>query len=231
MSDENNVYDSNEQNSQAGHQSPYDNQVNNGGGPVKLDKNHQPQNEGQVQQPYGNQAQQPGYSQQPYGNQAQQPGYNQQPYGDQAQRPGYNQQSYGDQAQQPGYNQQPYGGQDQYTPASGCTEPMYQQQSQSTISAESGGFGIASMICGIIALITCCLWCTCIPLAIVSIVLGILQLSNGTAKGMAIAGIVCSSIALILLLILTVVGVFVQNSPAYYDIMRELQYMDYRHHM
>jgi len=148
-------------------------------------------------------------------------------YGVQTQEQGYQQQPYGN---QPGY-QQPYGGQNQYTSTSGYAEPVYQQESQSTVSAESGGFGIASMICGIIALLTCCLWCTCIPLAIVSIVLGVLQISKGTAKGMAIAGIICSAIALIMLLVLTIVGVIFQNSPAYYDLMRELQYMNYRHHM
>lgn len=212
MNDENNVFDSNAREMQSGNQPPYDNQANGTGEPVRLDKNQQSQNEGEVQQVYGGQSQQPESGQQAYGGQPQQPESSQQ-------------------LQQPGYNQQPYGGQNQYTPTSGYAEPVYQQESQSTVSAESGGFGIASMICGIIALITCCLWCTCIPLAIVSIVLGILQLSKGTAKGMAIAGIICSSIALILLLILTIVGVFIQSSPAYYDIMRELQYMNYRHHM
>lgn len=212
MNDENNVFDSNAREMQSGNQPPYDNKANGTGEPVRLDKNQQSQNEGEVQQVYGGQSQQPESGQQAYGGQPQQPESSQQ-------------------LQQPGYNQQPYGGQNQYTPTSGYAEPVYQQESQSTVSAESGGFGIASMICGIIALITCCLWCTCIPLAIVSIVLGILQLSKGTAKGMAIAGIICSSIALILLLILTIVGVFIQSSPAYYDIMRELQYMNYRHHM
>lgn len=189
------------------------------------------------------QAQDPGYHQPPYENQGQdgsgsvnlqknippQGGESvQRPqYGVQTQEQGYHQQPYGN---QPGY-QQPYGGQNQYTSTSGYAEPVYQQESQSTVSAESGGFGIASMICGIIALLTCCLWCTCIPLAIVSIVLGVLQISKGTAKGMAIAGIICSAIALIMLLVLTIVGVIFQNSPAYYDLMRELQYMNYRHHM
>ncbi len=148
-------------------------------------------------------------------------------YGMQSQPAGGSQQPYGGQQ---GY-QQPYGGRNQYTNTSGYAEPVYQQESQSTVSAESGGFGIASMICGIIALLTCCLWCTCIPLAIVSIVLGVLQISKGTAKGMAIAGIICSAIALVMLLVLTIVGVIFQNSPAYYDLMRELQYMNYRHHM
>ena len=211
------------------------------GGPVHLEKDQQPQYSGEPgrynetmqsgynQQPGYNQ-QQPGYNQQP-GNQ-QQPGYNQQP-GNQ-QQTGYNQQY---NQQQTGYNQQydqqqnyqqPYGGQNQYTQNTGYAEPVFQQESHSTVSVESGGFGIASMICGIIALLTCCLWCLCIPLAVVSIVLGILQLQKGTAKGMAIAGIVCSGIALVLLIILTVWGSYLRTSGAYYDIMRELQYM---HHI
>lgn len=205
--------------------------------PVRLEKDQQPQYSGEPgrynetmqsgynQQPGYNQ-QQPGYNQQ-LGNQ-QQPGYNQQP-GNQ-QQSGYSQQY---NQQQSGYNQQqnyqqPYGGQNQYTQNTGYAEPVFQQESHSTVSAESGGFGIASMICGIIALITCCLWCLCIPLAVVSIVLGILQLQKGTAKGMAIAGIVCSGIALVLLIILTVWGSYLRTSGAYYDIMRELQYM---HHI
>ncbi|MEY8390913.1 hypothetical protein D3Z36_04150 [Lachnospiraceae bacterium] len=209
MNDENNVFEGNSSPGQPGNQSPYGPQVNNGDGPVSLDKNQQPQNGEQARQSYE--------GRQPYEGQPQQSEHQQLPNGGQS--------------QPPGYVQPPYGGQNQYTQTSGYAEPIFQQESQSTVSAESGGFGIASMICGILALITCCLWCTCIPLAIVSIVLGILQIGKGTAKGMAVAGIVCSAIALILLLILTIVGVFVQNSPAYYDIMRELQYMNYRHHM
>ncbi len=83
------------------------------------------------------------------------------------------------------------------------------------------GFGIASMVCGILALITCCMWCTCIPLAVVSIVLGILQIQKGTAKGMAIAGIVCSSIGLILFIALTVWGNYLETTGFYQEFMQE----------
>lgn len=96
---------------------------------------------------------------------------------------------------------------------------------QQNYTQPSSGFGIASMVCGILALITCCLWCTCIPLAVVSIVLGILQIQKGTAKGMAIAGIVCSSIGLILFIALTIYGNYLQSSGMYEEIMRELQMM------
>lgn len=110
----------------------------------------------------------------------------------------------------PGYNPQP-----EYQP-----QQNYQYNGPN-YTQPSSGFGIASMVCGILALITCCLWCTCIPLAVVSIVLGILQIQKGNAKGMAIAGIVCSSIGLILFIILTVWGNYLQSSGLYEEIMRE----------
>lgn len=243
MSDENNMFEPKEP-SQFGNdtgqpdgsqqfgsteQMPYNPQS---GGPVHLEKDQTPQYQGGSGS-YG-EPMQPGYNQQQSNynqqqNYQQQSGYNQQPRNQQ--QSGYNQQQ--GYQQQSGYNQQqnyqqPYGEQNQYTQNSGYAEPVFQQESHSTVSAESGGFGIASMICGIIALLTCCLWCLCIPLAVVSIVLGILQLQKGTAKGMAIAGIVCSGIALVLLIILTVWGSYLRTSGAYYDIMRELQYM---HHI
>ncbi|MCI8871726.1 MAG: DUF4190 domain-containing protein [Lachnospiraceae bacterium] len=98
-------------------------------------------------------------------------------------------------------------------------QPPYQQN----YNQPGYGFGIASMVCGILALITCCLWCTCVPLAVVSIVLGVLQIQKGTGKGMAIAGIVCSSVGLILFIALTVYGNYLQSSGIYNEIMRELQ--------
>ncbi len=177
------------------------------------DENNTFENNGQVQPPESGQPGQYGGSGYPGNGQPNQ-------YNGEAQQS----QNWQEQVPNPVY-QQPYGGQNQYTQTTGYADPAFQQDSQSTMSAESGGFGIASMICGIIALITCCIWCVCIPLAIVSIVMGILQLCKGTAKGMAIAGIICSSIALILLLVVTFAGAVFQNSPAYYDLMRELQYM------
>lgn len=98
-------------------------------------------------------------------------------------------------------------------------QPPYQQN----YNQPGYGFGIASMVCGILALITCCLWCTCVPLAVVSIVLGVLQIQKGTGKGMAIAGIVCSSVGLILFIALTVYGNYLQSSGLYNEIMREFQ--------
>lgn len=173
-------------------------------------------------------SQQSGYSAQPDGSQ--QPGYNEQPYN--SQQPEYSTQS--DNSQQSGYNEQPYNNQQtEYNPYSNQQpdyngQQGYNNQPYNNYTQPSSGFGIASMVCGIIALITCCLWCTCIPLAVVSIVLGILQIQKGTAKGMAIAGIVCSAIALILFIALTVWGNYLQSSGAYNEILRELERIQYQ---
>lgn len=66
------------------------------------------------------------------------------------------------------------------------------------------GLAIASMICGIVAIVPgCCCTYFGIPLPIASIVMGIIAVSRIKAapyqfkgNGMAIAGIVCSSVAL-----------------------------------
>lgn len=62
------------------------------------------------------------------------------------------------------------------------------------------GFGIASMVLGIIALVLFFSFVN-IPLAILSIIFGIIQLTRKAPKGMAISGIVMSTISLFLLVI------------------------------
>lgn len=65
------------------------------------------------------------------------------------------------------------------------------------------GLGIASMICGIAALVLFCM-CINIPLAIVALILGIVCLAkkDGAGKGMAIAGIITAAISVLLFFIL-----------------------------
>lgn len=74
--------------------------------------------------------------------------------------------------------------------------------------APSQVFGIVSLVTGIVALL---LFCTClnIPLAVVSIIFGILHLSNPSAKkGFAIAGLIISAVSIVLLLICVFAFVF-----------------------
>ncbi len=68
------------------------------------------------------------------------------------------------------------------------------------VSSSGRGFGIASMVLGIIALVLFFSFVN-IPLAILSIIFGIIQLTRKAPKGMAISGIVMSTISLFLLVI------------------------------
>lgn len=76
-----------------------------------------------------------------------------------------------------------------------CQEP-YQPVSQ--------GFGIASMILGILSLV---LFCSCVNLilAVISIIFGIIQLTTPESKkGMAITGLITSALSIFLFLIFMV---------------------------
>ncbi len=100
--------------------------------------------------------------------------------------------------------QPPYVPQPAYTPP---VPPAYGVQP----TPEKGpGFGIASMVCGIVALvISCCIPWVPIILGLVGVVLGAVGLrGNRRGKGMAIAGLVTSIIALVpaALLVLGVLG-------------------------
>lgn len=60
------------------------------------------------------------------------------------------------------------------------------------------GFGVASMVCGIIALLVgCCLGPIGIVLAIIAVVLGAVSIKKNSGKGMGIAGLVCGIISLV----------------------------------
>lgn len=70
------------------------------------------------------------------------------------------------------------------------------------------GFGIASMVLGIIALVMgCCFPYVSIPCAAIGLILAAVSLGgHKDGKGMAIAGLVCSIIALIPAIIVIVSG-------------------------
>jgi len=71
------------------------------------------------------------------------------------------------------------------------------------------GFSIASLVLGILSLVCCCIGYLAILFAVASIVFGIISIKNNNEnKGLAIAGIICSGIALVIyFIILIFVGV------------------------
>jgi len=60
------------------------------------------------------------------------------------------------------------------------------------------GFGVASMVCGILSLLlSCCLPVVPFILSLIAVILGGVGIKKNSGKGMAIAGLVCGIIALI----------------------------------
>ena len=72
---------------------------------------------------------------------------------------------------------------------------------------DSKVFAIISLVCGIVSLVcSCCGWLSII-LAVAAIVLGIISINKQeNAKGMAIAGIICGGVGLVIAVVLLIVG-------------------------
>lgn len=85
----------------------------------------------------------------------------------------------------------------------------------------SAGLSIASMVLGICSIVLCCLGYLAIIMAIIGLVLGIVSLKGQKpGRGMAIAGIVTSSIGLVLLVVLLIIGFSIGdaiNESYYYN--------------
>jgi hypothetical protein len=121
-----------------------------------------------------------------------------------------NQQQY--QYQQPQYNgQSQYNGQQQY---------QYQQNYNQYRQPGNKGMAVASMVCGIVGLcLSCCFWYVALPASIVGLILGIISLKNNEGgRGMAIAGVVTSSITVILALL-----VVFSCSAMYNQVLNEIK--------
>lgn len=172
-----------------------DQEMNVGGGQPQNDSWQQPQGNGYGQpqnngwqQPQGNGYGQPQYNgwQQSQGNGYGQPQYNdwQQPQGNGYQaQPGYPQQN----VYQAG-NPQMQGG---YQNGANYNRGQYEKDPK-----ESIGFGVASLVLGLISVLL--FWTMCnVVLAILAIIFGIVQLVRSNHKGMAAGGIVTGALAIV----------------------------------
>lgn len=129
--------------------------------------------------------------------------------------------NYGQANDSAGYNYgQPNGSVEyNYGQSNGSTEYNYGQPAgrYGSNKSESEGFGIASLVLGIITVL---LFCTCISwiTGILAIIFGIIQLVKGNKKGMAIVGLITGGIGFIASVILYILIFFTSlGSYSNYD--------------
>lgn len=110
-----------------------------------------------------------------------------------------------------------------YDQVNGDEQPFYQEQpSQEYFDSmpvepnppvvetqpASKGFAIAGMVCGIVSVVlVCCFFPVAILCAIAGIVLSIIALKKRQSKGMAIAGIITSAVAILISIIIVIITV------------------------
>ena len=136
----------------------------------------------------------PDYSQMNYNSGAAGADYNQNGYGQPAGGQNYNQNGYGQPNGYQNYNQNGYG---QPNGGANYNQNGYNQSPYGAATkSDSTGFGIASLVLGIISIFTffCCINYI---LSIIAIVLGIVQIVKSSKKGLAIGGIVTAVISII----------------------------------
>ena len=116
---------------------------------------------------------------------------------------------------------------DEWGPALGASgisqqEPIMTQPPnyQAPMQEPPKGMAIASMVLGIVSLVTFCAWYVAIPCSIIGLILGVVakgkvRRGEGGGGGMAMAGMICSIIALalaLLIIILAIAGVALMHS-------------------
>ena len=116
-----------------------------------------------------------------------------------------------------------------YGQSNGSTEYNYGQPAgrYGSNKSESEGFGIASLVLGIITVL---LFCTCISwiTGILAIIFGIIQLVKGNKKGMAIVGLItggigfAASIILYILIFFTSLGSYSNYDDIYNHIYDDI---------
>ena len=144
----------------------------------------------------------------------------------------------GGQTQQNGYEQAPqnadaYGqpsqnpyGQPSQNPYGQPNGAAYQQQNlynAQPVEKESQGLAIAGMVLGILSLVCCCTGYIALVAGIVGFVLSLIVLiQKKPGKGMAIAGIICASVSIIMLVVMIIIGNSISPSDWEY-ILQQMQ--------
>jgi len=93
-------------------------------------------------------------------------------------------------------------------PQSNYARPDYDAEPSSAADA----LGIASLIVGILAMPTVCLWCIAIPAGILALIFGAIGL-KGRNRALAISGMICGGIAILFALAI-LIGILVLRGQA-----------------
>ncbi|MCX7658332.1 MAG: DUF4190 domain-containing protein [Oscillospiraceae bacterium] len=129
----------------------------------------------------------------------------------------------GNNEQQNPYQQQPYQPEQSGNVENSYSQSSYQQPAQQYNYYQQpekppvkSGLSIASMVLGILSILFFCIPYISIPLAIVGLVLGIISLvKKQGGKGMAIAGVICSAIGLLIGIIVIIMAIAAISSGMY----------------
>lgn len=89
---------------------------------------------------------------------------------------------------------------------------MYNQYGGNRYNGESAGLGVASMVLGIVSIVLMCWPYISIPASIVGLILGAMGKNKTAGRGMAIAGLVCSLVTLIIDIVILATGASILNS-------------------
>jgi hypothetical protein len=95
-----------------------------------------------------------------------------------------------------------------YQAPSSQPAPSYQATPAQVVGPTSNGLAVASLVCGLVGLLTCFIWCLSIPLAIAAIVTGHLASSKikgdparYSGKGLARTGLITGYLGLVLCIV------------------------------
>ena len=89
------------------------------------------------------------------------------------------------------------------------------------------GMAIASMVLGIVSVVLSCCYYLSIPCAVLAIIFGILVLRRGPeGKKMAVAGIICGAVTVVLVIVLFVsagaIAAAMSEYPEFYEMYEEM---------
>lgn len=114
----------------------------------------------------------------------------------------------------------------QYSSYDTSNQPQYYSSGDNSTMTENNGYigvSIASLVCGILSLICCCVYTVSWIVAIAAIVLGIIALvKKFEGRGMAIAGIATGSVAIVLIILLVILAASTAFTDIWYDIANDL---------